>query len=293
MSLPRKIASRRRVCFLGADTRLPGVLMIGRYNHIRAEGGLHDHDHRDAVEICYLVKGRQTYRVQGRDYRLTGGDVFVTFPRERHGTGGLPQEKGVLYWMILRMPAGNRGFLGLRPAGSRVLKKALLTMPRRHFRGCWRIQWHLDEIMRLLHERPGALGDVALANHAVAVLLLVIKCSATPVRRPAAISLEPALRHIREHLGAQLRVAQLAEIAGLSAARFKARFKEELGIPPAEFVQRERVAEACRRLVSTADSITRIAFDLGYSSSQYFSTVFKRYTGKTPAGYRAKSAKNR
>jgi AraC-like DNA-binding protein len=46
------------------------------------------------------------------------------------------------------------------------------------------------------------------------------------------------------------------------------------------------VEEAHRRLADTNEDITNIAHNLGFSSSQYFATVFRRETGMTPGEYR-------
>ena len=80
---------------------IPAVPQLGRYSYREAHRGLDLHVHRDALEICYLARGRQLYRVGRRDFVLTGGDVFVTFPGEVHSTGEAPEEKGTLYWVQL------------------------------------------------------------------------------------------------------------------------------------------------------------------------------------------------
>jgi AraC-like DNA-binding protein len=46
------------------------------------------------------------------------------------------------------------------------------------------------------------------------------------------------------------------------------------------------VARAAELLRTTRRSVTDIAFDVGFSSSQYFATVFRRYTTLSPAEYR-------
>ncbi len=53
-------------------------------------------------------------------------------------------------------------------------------------------------------------------------------------------------------------------------------------MPPGEFILRCKVEHARRLLAEEASPITEIAFRLGFSSSQYFATVFKRYTNMTP-----------
>jgi hypothetical protein len=50
-----------------------------------------------------------------------------------------------------------------------------------------------------------------------------------------------------------------------------------------------RIAVAEKRLALRRDSVTEIALELGFSSSQYFATVFKRFTGMTPGGSRIRT----
>jgi len=81
-------------------------------------------------------------------------------------------------------------------------------------------------------------------------------------------------------------VNQLAQLSHLSESRFKTRFKAEIGIPPADYVMRRRIWHAKAMLASNRHSITQIAIRLGFNNSQYFATVFKRYTGQTPSAHR-------
>ena len=74
----------------------------------------------------------------------------------------------------------------------------------------------------------------------------------------------------------------MAEVAGLSVSHFKARFRRETGLPPREFILREKIRLAREALGKGHGTVTDIAFELGFSSSQYFATVFKRYTGQSP-----------
>lgn len=260
-----------------------GVPLLGRYNHTSARPGLEEHAHTGTLEICFLVKGCQTYELGGRSYRLTGGDVFLAFPGEKHSTGGLPQEKGVLYWMALRPP-----LLHLPPRQSRVLWQTLLGISSRHFRGSWKMQDNLDAITRRFHQPAGGLDAFALASHVGAFLLEVVSCAGAAPGRKGSVSLQPVLDGIARHLDEPFSVPALAAQAGLSEARFKVRFKEEVGIPPGEYVLRARVDEARRQLRAGRATITEIAHGLGFSSSQYFATVFQRFTGQTPGEFRKK-----
>jgi len=260
-----------------------GVLSLGRYNHTAAHPGLTEHAHGGAIEICFLVKGRQTYRLGECDYRLSGGDVFIAFPDEKHSTGGNPQEKGELYWMTVLVSSSSGSLLGLPPKQGRAVLRSLLGIGQHHFRGSWRMKDSLDAITTHYHQARSPLTDFAISHYTGAFLLELLACAKSGAGRVVPRSLVPVLRHIEQHLDEPVSVSQLASLAGLSEARFKARFKEETGIPPGEYVLRARIQEAQRRLAADEGSITRLAFDLGFSTSQYFATVFKRFTGQTPS----------
>jgi len=267
------------------DLRAPGipeVPMLGRYNFTHAHQGLVEHAHSGAMEICYLAKGTQIYRVGRRDFVLRGGDVFVTFPGEEHSTGEAPQEKGVLYWIHFILPRKAARFLNCPPSDGRQLVEQLMAMPNRQFAGAPQLRILLEETMAAAARKKDPLRRIFLGVKLVEFLLKVLECSRRNPKTGLSNGINSLLRHIDAQIEEPLAVGDLAACMALSVSRFKARFKQEIGIPPAEYVLRRKISEAKRLLVQPGATVTDVAFRLSFSSSQYFATVFKRYTGKTP-----------
>ncbi|TVR53144.1 MAG: AraC family transcriptional regulator [Puniceicoccaceae bacterium] len=193
----------------------------------------------------------------------------------------------MLYWLILRpAPVRGRTFLNLPRKQAAALTRALRGLPSRHFAGEWRLQRHLDAVTALYRRREGALAALQLGHHLTAFLLACLEAAHRRVDRPAVNPLRPVLAHIERHLGDPLPVPDLAERAGLSVSRFQALFRVATGLPPGEYVLRRRIERAGELLVCTDRSITAIAFSLGFASSQYFATAFRRYTGRSPREHR-------
>lgn len=66
-------------------------------------------------------------------------------------------------------------------------------------------------------------------------------------------------------------------------------FKETTGLTPNDYLLRQRIERAKERLTQTSQPITEIALGVGFSSSQYFANVFRRYTGMTPLAHRKRT----
>ncbi|WP_369406573.1 helix-turn-helix domain-containing protein [Lentilactobacillus kisonensis] len=64
--------------------------------------------------------------------------------------------------------------------------------------------------------------------------------------------------------------------------------KKTFGITPNNFLQRYRLEEAVKRLLTTRKPISTIALEVGYSNIYYFSNAFKRTYNLSPAEYRKK-----
>jgi transcriptional regulator GlxA family with amidase domain len=94
---------------------------------------------------------------------------------------------------------------------------------------------------------------------------------------------------MKQNLRAPASGPVLAGISGLSQAAFFANFKKFTGSSPKDYLLRLRVEAAAGQLRGhPEDTVTKVAHAFGFSSSQYFATVFRRYFGKTPAEYRAR-----
>ena len=280
-----------RLVFQTRAIALPGVLMFGRYQYAASRQALPAHAHRHAIEICFLERGEQTYRVGGKIYRLKGGDQFFTLPGEVHDTANRPEERGILYWLILDLEmAGD--FLGLAPVYAARLRNALKTMPARHFRADAHATTLMAQAIKTLAGLKGARrnpleqGEGRLHFQALLLeyLVLTIKASRRGAKGEATPLMRRMLTFIEKNPETPVEVGLLAKVARLSESRFKARFRREVGVPPAEFWMRHKIDLATAMLKTK--SVTEVAYALGFSSSQYFATVFKRYTLETPSRMR-------
>ena len=98
--------------------------------------------------------------------------------------------------------------------------------------------------------------------------------------------IERAIDWMKLHVTENFLIEDVAEQVGLGVARFHQLFVDATGLTPNAFRMRQRVSQAKHMLRSTEIPVTTLAIDLGFSSSQYFATVFKSLTGLTPIQYR-------
>lgn len=86
-------------------------------------------------------------------------------------------------------------------------------------------------------------------------------------------------------------VSDYASMLHITAGHLSDVVKDHSGKPAIKHIHDRLVMEARRLLFHTNDSLKEIAFSLGFSDASYFNRFFKRETGETPAGYRAKIRK--
>ena len=100
----------------------------------------------------------------------------------------------------------------------------------------------------------------------------------------------PQLRRVADYvdarLGGELRIRDLAVVAGLSVGHFHRAFRSTTGLTPLQFIMERRVEAASRLLADPGLTILDVALGVGLSSPSHFARTFRSVMGMSPSEYR-------
>ncbi|PKL75333.1 MAG: AraC family transcriptional regulator [Candidatus Melainabacteria bacterium HGW-Melainabacteria-1] len=91
-----------------------------------------------------------------------------------------------------------------------------------------------------------------------------------------------AIEHLRKNFASRLSVPDLARHVGMSVSSFYEHFKLITDTTPLQYQKELRLLEAKRLLIAGENSVSRIAFDVGYESPTQFSREYSRKFGASP-----------
>ncbi len=99
-------------------------------------------------------------------------------------------------------------------------------------------------------------------------------------------TLKLLIDYIDAYLDQNIRLADLAALAGYSQSYLCSMFKESMGIPLHQYIIQQRVKRAARLLRSSQMFLVDIAVCCGFYSHSHLTRNFKRVMGVTPKEYR-------
>ncbi|WP_407353784.1 helix-turn-helix domain-containing protein [Luteimonas sp. R10] len=94
------------------------------------------------------------------------------------------------------------------------------------------------------------------------------------------------LAYMREHIGADVALQDLADVVGMSRFHFCSAFRAATGSPPHEYLARMRIKAACELLRGGHLPIKHVALAVGYGTPSAFSAAFHKAMGMTPRQFR-------
>jgi transcriptional regulator GlxA family with amidase domain len=83
-------------------------------------------------------------------------------------------------------------------------------------------------------------------------------------------------------------VEELADKVALGRRSFERRFKQATNNSVLEYIQRVKIEAAKRKFETSRKNINEVMYEVGYTDTKAFRTLFKKITGLTPVEYRNK-----
>jgi AraC family transcriptional regulator of arabinose operon len=144
----------------------------------------------------------------------------------------------------------------------------------------------IHDLQRMILNNPDFTPTESIYRYSLALLNVVISRADIEWRKPLPPELTDLIAFIHSHLSEPLTNQRLADRACLSIEGLSKAFRSRLGISPAAYVTQCRIKEASQMLLQGADSIDQIALRTGFANRHYFSRIFKKLTGESPARFR-------
>jgi len=141
----------------------------------------------------------------------------------------------------------------------------------------------LQQFMSILYELSRCSGARTLASSSYAKVM-----AGDDSRRILKVK-----TYISDHYTEELRLNQMADVAGMSPSAFSRFFKLHTGRNLSEYIIDIRLGYASRLLVDTSRSISEISYDCGFNNLSNFNRIFRRKKGCSPTEFRENHHKTR
>jgi AraC-like DNA-binding protein len=259
---------------------LAEVLWTARYDY-QPHWKLERHRH-NYFQMISFRSGEGRFFLEGREYRLRPGMLFLIKPRQLHGLSASSTVKTLDIKFVVCDARLKRGLLAC--AEFIMEEGASLSS--------------LVEKVRWEGERRGLLFREMCRMYLVHLLILYIRSNR--VRREGECGAEVesdeaagrssvsrrALEFIRLHYSEDVDERRIARSLGVSDRHLRQRFKETFGATPARYLVRFRL-ERAKEMIQYSDEALKIVAELtGFNSIHYFTRVFQEITGETPGAWR-------
>lgn len=235
-------------------------------------GHIDEHWH-EFYEIELIISGDGTYNIDGIDYGIDAGSLFMMSPSSFHHID-FTENTRIINLMFVP-DIGDKDFLC------------------RLFSDAPHISVKLSEgdiaFVRTLAEDMAKNSYIPYLTASLNCLLgkLLLLTSPEPLTLKNA-QMKYALLYIQNHFRENITLEDAAKIAHYSPNYFGNKFKEYVGVPFKAYVMELRFSLSEKLLLRTGLSASDICYSCGFSDYSNFMYYFKKRYGITPREYREK-----
>ncbi len=281
-----------------SKSELTGIKSIGYWNIKKLQDwGLEWHTN-EGIEICFLESGDLTFFLGKDKYDLAPNLLTITRPWISHKLGNPNVELSKLHWLILDVGVRHPhqewvwpNWIILNPKD----REKLTLYFRQNEQPVWKATPDIKDcfirIGKVIKEGGEYESKLRVLINSLFIALLEhfqagkILLNEELIESSRTVKL--FLTYLEDHLFEPWTLPDMAAWCKLGTTRFTKYCVEISNCTPMEYINKIRLKKASQLLLANPGiSSTDIAYQCGFSSAQYFTTVFKRHFKKTPQAFR-------
>ncbi|TGV03515.1 helix-turn-helix transcriptional regulator [Flavivirga rizhaonensis] len=288
------------------DENTLGLNSIGYWDANEPQDWGLDWHRNEGIEFHFLESGTMPYSQENKEVLLTPNHLTITRPWEAHKVGNPYIGMGKFYWVIIdlgvRRPHQDwvwPDWITLTPSDL----TRLTTILRQNEKSIWKTDQRVRDCFMRINKavNTDVKGNNAsrirlLVNYLLILLLdllntddIVLNESLTDSSR----SVKFFLKELEKSLSENWTIELMAQSAGVGLTRFTHHCKRLTNLTPMRYLMMKRLEMSKEILQGNKDlTIAEIAYMCGFTTSQYFATVFKKHEKCSPNEYRLKYAIN-
>lgn len=245
------------------------------------KGKLHflPHLHRELELVLYFGGETDAY-VDSAYYRLTAGDLFLTFPNQIHSYVTREPEQYTIMIVKPELMPELLDMFNMTIPDSAVLHGAANDPTIRAL---------VERLVRFDLEKQSSKPYAKQLLHGYLLALFSEILSRMPVKGVSveeSDTLRSLVSFCSRNFSSNLSLSVLEENLHLNKYYISHLFSERLGLRFNDYINSLRVSEACRYLLNSTHNVTEISDLVGFNTLRTFNRAFLRQIGVTPSEYR-------
>lgn len=268
--------------FLDPQPQLKNVFYVSE--QISTDNAHIYHKHEHTLEILYIAKGIGRYLIGDREYPIKPGSLLICNANIMHGESPFQRQAIATYCLAFTsvqkagLPVNmlinpdEPPVIDLSPKDNAVILQLMLALFD---------FTHRSKPPTLLI-KSFAMSALYLVEH----IFRVHGASINAAERKKDQLIRQITDYLNTHFAEPLTLARISKDNFISETYLSHLFKTKTGIAPMQYVIYRRLGEAQSLLSETNMPVHEIEEKLGFASSSYFTTIFKRYVGVSPRTYR-------
>lgn len=256
-----------------------------------------EHFH-DFIELVFIINGQGTQVLEGNEYLVSAGDVFVLQGHQRH----FFKNAGSVEIINLMFDGLNNPDLITNKLQQLEGYKALFILEPQ-YRSNYRFKnmLHLDRnelanievilnTMFMEQEQKKEGHEIILINRLEELIILLSRhySSIKTTKAKALVRIGKVIDYMENNYPKNICIDELSEMSFMSKRNFMRIFQGAVGLSPINYLKQIRLQKARYLLRESNNQVAEISILCGFTDSNYFIKCFRHAYGTTPNKFRAR-----